>query len=176
MFTKCKKNIRDGFRLENLSWRLWYRQSVLHKKIEPHTSEDIDIFSTSTEERKQLTRTRSLPDLSQWSHQKNTLLKHSSTTLSSGQITPSSSSTRGQQQKMFMIDDDEETESEFELEDVEEEEVIITFTKKIEDSSYCHDKSVSLLTDMLEEEQNNSGLRRCQSRYYRLDQYFASTA
>lgn len=170
VFTKCKKNIRDGFRLENLSWRLWYRQSVLHKKIEPHTSEDIDIFSTSTEERKQLTRTRSLPDLSQWSHQKNTLLKHSSTTLSSGQITPSAVT---RQQKMFMIDD-EETESESELEDVEEEEVI-TFTKKIQDS-YCHSKPVSLLTDMLEEEQqNNSGLRRCQSRYYRLDQYFATT-
>lgn len=164
MFTKCKKNIRDGFRLENLSWRLWYRQSVLHKKVEPQTSEDIDIFSTSTEERHQLTRTRSLPDLSQWSHQKN-LLKNG--TAHSGQITPS--------RQKFMIDDDEEeteeeTESEFEE---EEEEEVMTFSKKLSVSPPFQ-KPVSLLSDMLEEEQNSSGLRRCQSRYYRLDQYFAT--
>lgn len=26
MFTKCKESLKDGRRLENLSWRLWYRE------------------------------------------------------------------------------------------------------------------------------------------------------
>jgi hypothetical protein len=169
VFTKCKKNIRDGFRLENLSWRLWYRQSVLQKKVEPKTSEDIDIFN-STEEKKQLTRTRSLPDLSQWSQQKMMLQNN---THSSGCMTPS--------KQKFSIDmdeeEEEETESEFEYEyeyEDDEEEEEMTFTKKVSSATY---KPVSLLSDMLQEEtttiiENNSGLRRCQSRYSHLDQYF----
>ena len=26
MFTKCKESLKDGRRLENISWRLWYRE------------------------------------------------------------------------------------------------------------------------------------------------------
>ncbi|KAF9443446.1 DUF1752-domain-containing protein, partial [Macrolepiota fuliginosa MF-IS2] len=25
LFTKCKESLKDGRRLENISWRLWYR-------------------------------------------------------------------------------------------------------------------------------------------------------
>ncbi|KAI9283133.1 hypothetical protein BY458DRAFT_495528 [Sporodiniella umbellata] len=35
-FTRCKSDMRDGFRLENLSWRLWYRQCVLQKPNRVH--------------------------------------------------------------------------------------------------------------------------------------------
>ncbi|EIW57138.1 DUF1752-domain-containing protein [Trametes versicolor FP-101664 SS1] len=26
LFTKCKESLKDGRRLENISWRLWYRE------------------------------------------------------------------------------------------------------------------------------------------------------
>ncbi|KAH8092626.1 hypothetical protein BXZ70DRAFT_897964 [Cristinia sonorae] len=26
LFTKCKQSLKDGRRLENISWRLWYRE------------------------------------------------------------------------------------------------------------------------------------------------------
>ncbi|KAG2202894.1 hypothetical protein INT47_008926 [Mucor saturninus] len=150
VFTKCKNNIRDGFRLENLSWRLWYRQSVLQKKAEPKTCE-LDFSSRE----KSLHRTKSLPDLSQWSHQKKSFKRPS--------------------QKFFITVDQEESESEEEEEEEEEpmEEVSLTFTKI---TTNALSKPVSLLSDMLVE--NNSGLRRCQSRYSRLDQFFleATTA
>ncbi|KAL0075965.1 hypothetical protein J3Q64DRAFT_1628233, partial [Phycomyces blakesleeanus] len=29
VFSKCKENLENGRRLENLSWRLWYRESVV---------------------------------------------------------------------------------------------------------------------------------------------------
>ncbi|KAI8906316.1 hypothetical protein EDD86DRAFT_210370 [Gorgonomyces haynaldii] len=32
VFTKCKDNLENGHRLENLSWRLWYRSCHNHKK------------------------------------------------------------------------------------------------------------------------------------------------
>lgn len=28
VFTKCKESLKDGRRLENISWRLWYREMV----------------------------------------------------------------------------------------------------------------------------------------------------
>ncbi|CAO3623397.1 unnamed protein product [Cunninghamella blakesleeana] len=37
-FTKCKQNIRDGFRLENMSWRLWYREAMMKKRINTEAS------------------------------------------------------------------------------------------------------------------------------------------
>lgn len=152
VFTKCKKNIRDGFRLENLSWRLWYRQSVLQKKVEPKTSEDIDFSSRE----KGLQRTKSLPDLSQWSHQKN----FRNTT----------------SQKFYMVEQEDDESEEEELSSEEEEEPLesLTFTKNTDNALSKPTKS--LLSDMLVE--NNSGLRRCQSRYSRLDQFFlqANTA
>ncbi|KAF8910433.1 hypothetical protein CPB84DRAFT_1702105 [Gymnopilus junonius] len=29
LFTKCKESLQDGRRLENISWRLWYRELML---------------------------------------------------------------------------------------------------------------------------------------------------
>ncbi|EGN92366.1 hypothetical protein SERLA73DRAFT_27839, partial [Serpula lacrymans var. lacrymans S7.3] len=29
LFTKCKESLQDGRRLENISWRLWYREIAL---------------------------------------------------------------------------------------------------------------------------------------------------
>lgn len=28
VFTKCKESVQDGRRLENISWRLWYRELI----------------------------------------------------------------------------------------------------------------------------------------------------
>ncbi|PFH48306.1 hypothetical protein AMATHDRAFT_91065, partial [Amanita thiersii Skay4041] len=28
LFTKCKESLQDGRRLENISWRLWYREMM----------------------------------------------------------------------------------------------------------------------------------------------------
>ncbi|KAI9356143.1 hypothetical protein BD770DRAFT_390542 [Pilaira anomala] len=170
VFTKCKRNIRDGFRLENLSWRLWYRQSVLQKKAEPKTLEDIDISSSSSSKPKQLTRTKSLPDFSPWSQQKNET--NLNNTRQKFYIpTPS-----------FELDNplEEEEESSSEEEEEEEEDDSLTFSKKNMINSLSvtalSNKPVSLLSDMLQntvkEEESNSGLRRCQSRYCRLDQFF----
>lgn len=174
MFTKCKKNIRDGFRLENLSWRLWYRQSVLQKKAEPKTSEDIEY----TTEKKQLTRTHSLPDLSQWSHQKNVLQSPTSVNMTQKFYIPTPS---------FELDDplDIEDSSSEDSWSEEEDDDLLTFTKKTVinglsvPNTSALSKPVSLLSDMLQstdsvKENNNSGLRRCQSRYSRLDQFFSN--
>jgi hypothetical protein len=30
VFSRCKDSIQDGERLENISWRLWYRELVTH--------------------------------------------------------------------------------------------------------------------------------------------------
>ncbi|KAL7311577.1 hypothetical protein PS15m_009318 [Mucor circinelloides] len=183
VFTKYKRNIQDGFRLENLSWRLWYRQSVLQKKVEPKTSEDIDFSTTSN---KHLTRTRSLPDLSQWSQQKQLLEKPDHD--------------MNMKQKFFItaIDEahldrdeekDEEEEDEEEEDEEDEEPEQLMFTKKTtrfnsfsSTASSALSKPVSLLTDMLQRTESNvslvtnSGLRRCQSKYCRLDQFFLNAA
>ncbi|KAI8582944.1 hypothetical protein K450DRAFT_225590 [Umbelopsis ramanniana AG] len=33
VFTKCKANIEHGTRLENMSWRLWYRETANHHEV-----------------------------------------------------------------------------------------------------------------------------------------------
>jgi hypothetical protein len=164
---------------------------VLHKKIEPKTSEDINFNQADTVTKHSLRRIRSLPDLSQWSQQKSNVGG-----TRSGSMTPIRST---RQKKIaeaaapssnFSMDSESESdEEELESEEEEEEEEILTFTKK---SSYTPPatllintslKSVSLLSDMLQQEENISGsnfgsnnggrgLRRCQSRYCRLDQFF----
>lgn len=187
VFTKYKRNIQDGFRLENLSWRLWYRQSVLQKKAEPKTSEDIDFSATNattTANNKQLTRTRSLPDLSQWSQQKQLLSKsdHSMNMKQKFFIT-TTDDTREEDEE-----EEEDTEDEIEEEEEEQQEQLL-FTKETtkfnrfsSTASSALSKPVSLLTDMLQRTESNvslvtnSGLRRCQSRYCRLDQFFLNAA
>ncbi|KAI9472309.1 MAG: hypothetical protein EXX96DRAFT_583598 [Benjaminiella poitrasii] len=41
ILTKYKNNLTEGFRLENISWRLWYRQFILKKKNKPNITDDI---------------------------------------------------------------------------------------------------------------------------------------
>ncbi|KAI8646518.1 hypothetical protein BD408DRAFT_439919 [Parasitella parasitica] len=185
VFTKYKRNIQDGFRLENLSWRLWYRQSVLQKKIEPKTSEDIDFSTTNQDGNKQLTRARSLPDLSQWSQQK-LLLNSSDNTMDVKQkffITATADDANS------LDEDKEQEEEEEEEEEMEPKQELLVFTKKTtkfncfsSSATSALSKPVSLLTDMLQRTESNvslvtnSGLRRCQSRYCRLDQFFLNAA
>ena len=33
MFTKCKESLQEGRRLENISWRLWYREMMLAGEV-----------------------------------------------------------------------------------------------------------------------------------------------
>ncbi|KAL0097469.1 hypothetical protein J3Q64DRAFT_1713485 [Phycomyces blakesleeanus] len=54
VFSKCKKNVQ-GLRIENISWRLWYRQAVLRRPKAPH--QPIPLPDSLP----LLTRTRSLP-------------------------------------------------------------------------------------------------------------------
>ncbi|KAI0315872.1 hypothetical protein OF83DRAFT_1245957 [Amylostereum chailletii] len=35
LFTKCKESLKDGRRLENISWRLWYRELAAHHSSPP---------------------------------------------------------------------------------------------------------------------------------------------
>ncbi|KAI9439508.1 hypothetical protein H4582DRAFT_2074805 [Lactarius indigo] len=36
LFTKCKESLQDGRRLENISWRLWYRELAAHTRAQRH--------------------------------------------------------------------------------------------------------------------------------------------
>ncbi|KAG2216064.1 hypothetical protein INT45_010633 [Circinella minor] len=48
VFTKCKDNLENGRRLENLSWRLWYRESLIEKAQEQnHVRTPIPIQSNN---------------------------------------------------------------------------------------------------------------------------------
>ncbi|KAI0733240.1 DUF1752-domain-containing protein, partial [Irpex lacteus] len=38
VFTKCKQSLKDGRRLENMSWRLWYREMSLSYSPDSFTS------------------------------------------------------------------------------------------------------------------------------------------
>jgi hypothetical protein len=172
VFTKCKRNIRDGFRLENLSWRLWYRQSVMHKKAEPKTSEDI-VFPSPTPKQR-LTRSHSMPDLSlQWSK------------------SPVQNATG---HKFFISEEKQQFDSipvkkEASL-PLPQQQKELTFTKKkplrrTTNTASALSKPVSLLSDMLQRTESNvslvksttsGGLKRCQSRYCRLDQFFMNAA
>ncbi|KAI8091398.1 uncharacterized protein B0P05DRAFT_527343, partial [Gilbertella persicaria] len=110
VFTKYKNNMRDGFRLENLSWRLWYRQSVLQKKEKPKTSGDMN-YSTMLV--RPLRRTRSLPILSQW-HQ-NVLQKKTTKLVPSKQPLPSELPQQRKKQKFFITEETQEPKKEDQL-------------------------------------------------------------
>ncbi|KAI8140499.1 hypothetical protein BJV82DRAFT_622825 [Fennellomyces sp. T-0311] len=49
VFTKCKDNLENGRRLENLSWRLWYRESLIEKAQEQHVRTPIPIQSNNND-------------------------------------------------------------------------------------------------------------------------------
>lgn len=38
VFTKCKQSLKDGRRLENMSWRLWFREMALSHSPDSLTS------------------------------------------------------------------------------------------------------------------------------------------
>lgn len=71
VFTKCKRQLRNGFRLENLTWRLWYRQAVMRKQTAPAISNEPDLAASPVAST-QLTRSRSLPNLSMHHYAKQT--------------------------------------------------------------------------------------------------------
>lgn len=71
VFTKCKRQLRNGFRLENLTWRLWYRQAVMRKQTAPAISNEPDMAASPVAST-QLTRSRSLPNLSMHHYAKQT--------------------------------------------------------------------------------------------------------
>lgn len=149
IFTKCKSNIQDGFRLENLSWRLWYRHSVLQKKQKPNTVADIDM----TVKQHTLKRSRSLPNLNE----------------------PKLKSNR----RKFYIDDHSQRQPQPQPQQQE-----IIKKKPLIRRSSTLPKPVSLLSEMFSranassttDQTKSSGLRRCQSRYCRLDQFFLNAA
>ncbi|CAO3612109.1 unnamed protein product [Cunninghamella echinulata] len=146
-FTKCKQNIRDGFRLENMSWRLWYREAMMKKRLNTTTSIILPTPSTTLLDTTttfnnnnhtiqqqpikkplstQLVRTQSLPSLS---HQNNMLSKYkkidslpvtrrSSATSSEPLLPlPSSSTASSIKQSKFYIDYNEDEEEEEEEEE-----------------------------------------------------------
>ncbi|ORX49828.1 hypothetical protein DM01DRAFT_1101391 [Hesseltinella vesiculosa] len=103
-FTKYKRNLHHGFRLENMSWRLWYRETRLRKTSLPNTntmelpSAQLDHKDTLPHTR--LTRSRSLPSLSYPSQ----VLAQPTTSID----TPTYSAVSPPQPKFFVgLDDDE---------------------------------------------------------------------
>ncbi|KAG9013062.1 hypothetical protein FRB94_003894 [Tulasnella sp. JGI-2019a] len=48
VFTKCKENLKDGRRLENLSWRLWYREITANNSNHPnqHQLNSLPVFDS----------------------------------------------------------------------------------------------------------------------------------
>ncbi|BFZ59638.1 hypothetical protein YB2330_000652 [Saitoella coloradoensis] len=56
VFTKCKENLENGRRLENLSWRLWYREALMYD----HDDDSTQITATATHSKSE----NDLPELS----------------------------------------------------------------------------------------------------------------
>ncbi|ORX46562.1 DUF1752-domain-containing protein [Hesseltinella vesiculosa] len=48
VFSKCKNNLENGRRLENLSWRLWYRESIHRDTQSTSFSSSASTFGPST--------------------------------------------------------------------------------------------------------------------------------
>lgn len=49
VFTKCKESLQDGRRLENISWRLWYREMMLESQRLVFASEEGSLDEKETE-------------------------------------------------------------------------------------------------------------------------------
>lgn len=129
--------------MENLSWRLWYRQSILRKKT---ASNERQIeFNSLPSTPARLKKSHSLPNLSQYKENIDVTI-------------PTQLQRRQDHKAKFYLSDDEEIQQQ------------LTFPKK---NLMCAlTKPVSLLSDMLQLTTETSGLRRCNSRYCRLDQFF----
>ncbi|OCH86481.1 DUF1752-domain-containing protein [Obba rivulosa] len=46
LFTKCKESLKDGRRLENISWRLWYREMAA-AQLSPASTPSSESFAPS---------------------------------------------------------------------------------------------------------------------------------
>ncbi|KAI8990100.1 hypothetical protein BDB01DRAFT_848191 [Pilobolus umbonatus] len=161
--SKCKNNIKDGFRIENLSWRLWYKKSILEKRIDQCITKDIIINTPST-----MSRSRSLPDLSILSQP--TMLPQQPIITSQPTMLPQQPKTI--HRKFYFHEDDSEANNDNDQ---------LIFTKKKPSFEGNLDKPVSLLSNMLQSNNKYSptkstGLRRCTSRYYQLDQLISQSA
>ncbi|KAI9247674.1 hypothetical protein BDA99DRAFT_525731 [Phascolomyces articulosus] len=125
VFTKCKRQLRNGFRLENMTWRLWYRQAVMQKLTAPPSSILSPTSSTTSNDKemplRSLSRSRSLPDLRIPSRlQQQSSLKHKVQQIS----TPSTPTTTTVNNKFFIDDDESDCEddmSSMEYDDEEED-------------------------------------------------------
>lgn len=131
--------------MENLSWRLWYRQSVLQKKRIARQVE----FKSQPAPKTKLTKSHSLPNLCQYKENIHSQHIH----------IPSSTTTTTTTTRKFYFNDEDQH---------------LTFPKKM---CALTKPAVSLLSDMFQRTtETTAGLRRCQSRYYRLDQFFINAA
>ncbi|KAF7732122.1 hypothetical protein EC973_006377 [Apophysomyces ossiformis] len=178
VLTKCKRNLKDGCRLENLSWRIWYRHAIMMKQTAPNTASDL-AMPTSVP----LTRTRSLP------------------TLCAPTIpdpSPSQENCSTERRSKFYIDQsDSEEEEEEEFSDDDEWDMDSSNTASSSDFSFEEDDDnddndddhlefgkyktslvskpqISILSTMLQQNTPHRGLRRCQSRYHQLAQLVSS--
>lgn len=187
VFTKCKQHVRDGFRIENMMWRLWYRQAIMQKRSEPRAP-SLSIPSSPTAVR--LSRTRSLPNLSRPLHQTE---QQQRTYLQQQQQPQIIATTR----RKFFIDDEED-------DDVSDSESSIStndsywpatesafsscsslplgdeelFVKQCP-SSRPRSSPVSTLSTLLQQRTPHNipstTLKRCESHFSHLDQWFTNT-
>ncbi|KAI8365291.1 uncharacterized protein BYT42DRAFT_589477 [Radiomyces spectabilis] len=204
VFNSCKRSIQDGFRLENLSWRLWYRQFILRTSTSSSAKLPHQIQLTSAPKSPRLSRTRSLPSFKpSWSSpvapSSSTVVPCAASTVSTVSIAFSPISAQPlhsspahyhevaspstKRSKKFFIDDD----------DNEEQEPILS----VKLQRRCSDdrrRPVSLLSTMLKQYNSTTtttttttssyasnhgsanSLRRCQTRYHCLDQLVALNA
>ncbi|CAO3590208.1 unnamed protein product [Absidia cylindrospora] len=178
-FTKCKRNIRDGFRLENMSWRLWYREAIIRKRLERDANATDLVLPAAIElqdtniSNKQLVRTRSLPSLScQAQHIRdscqttNTLINEEKMTLSADVPTKIITTTITKRSKFYIDQDDSDVDSLYDEDDMDCFDI-----DDDDDSSYSTDsasssfdgqhhlsaKPMSLLTHLLQKESNHVG-------------------
>ncbi|KAI8093350.1 uncharacterized protein BX664DRAFT_329493 [Halteromyces radiatus] len=187
-FTKCKRNLRDGFRLENMSWRLWYREVMIRKRLDTETA---IILSSSTEQQQPytnidndytngstLTRTRSLPSFSQ---QHDIIDTCKVTSPKSLPEPPTSTSTCMIKRSKFYIDHEDDEVSSLYDDDMDSScySSSVSSDPSLEEEqdndTFVNGKKNSLLSNLLQQKEtsqsNGGGLRRCHC-YNRLDQWF----
>ncbi|CDS11930.1 hypothetical protein LRAMOSA04126 [Lichtheimia ramosa] len=208
--SKCKRQLQYSLRLENMTWRLWYRQAIMNKKpvvsspaiSEPTSQELVPIVSKQPT--KTLSRSRSSPTLSAQCFE---TAKQSSPS----SPPPSSSSPSATNNKFYISDSEDEDDDydydyDYETTTTDDEDVSISdypltpaatgddaglFIKQEISSYQSAGSRTSMLAVMLNQQQQQqqqsdntitstsqkgaTGLRRCDARIERLDQWFTSS-
>ncbi|KAI7877111.1 hypothetical protein K492DRAFT_239385 [Lichtheimia hyalospora FSU 10163] len=197
--SKCKRQLQYSLRLENMTWRLWYRQAIMNKKpvisspaiSEPTSQELAPIVSKPPT--KTLSRSRSSPTLS---------AQCSETAKQSRPSCPPSSSATN---KFYISDSEDEEDDDYYYQEeatTDDDEVSISdypltpaatsddaglFIKQEISAYQSVGSRISMLAVMLNQQQQQkdntttinpketTGLRRCDARIDRLDQWFNST-